>query len=241
MLGPRTLPRTQPDGLQLTIAGPGVDAPADQDWSFVVRAANDGPGLLADTRVIEIPPVTGTLLSARASQGQCSVGTIAVCDLGSLAPGSEAFVVVTIQAAGERDFVSTGLASARAADGTTREASAQVITRGVRHAPALTLRRPIADTTFWIEHNNTVQWTLRGVAGGVNVDLSRDDGATWTRLSDEVENVGFYDWTGAGAVTSRGRIRVSSLTQARSLPHLTQLHDCSSLVASGVVERMSAS
>ncbi len=63
-----------------------------------------------------------------------------------------------------------------------------------------------------------MQWTLRGVAGGVSVDLSRDDGATWTRLIDEAENVGFYDWTGIGAETSRARIRVSSVSR----PELTQ-------------------
>jgi hypothetical protein len=63
-----------------------------------------------------------------------------------------------------------------------------------------------------------VQWTLRGVAGGVSIDLSRDDGATWTRLSDEVENVGFIDWTGSGDLTSRARIRVTSVTR----PDLTQ-------------------
>lgn len=215
VLGPRTMPQGQPEGLQLTIAGPGADAPTDQDWSFVVRVANHGPGHLADTQVIEMPPATAPLMSARASQGQCSVGTIAACDLGSLAPGSEAFVVVTIQATGERDFVSTALASARADDGTTREASAQTITRGVRHAPALTLRRPMGGTTFRIGRSNTVQWTLHGVAGGVSVDLSRNAGASWTRLSAEVENVGFYDWTGTGAVTSRARIRVSSLIRPR--------------------------
>ena len=88
----------------------------------------------------------------------------------------------------------------------------------VRHAPALALRRPVSDTLFRIGRNNTVQWTLRGVTGGVSVDLSRDDGATWTRLADEAENVGFYDWTGVGATTSRARIRVTSVTN----PALTQ-------------------
>jgi hypothetical protein len=67
---------------------------------------------------------------------------------------------------------------------------------------------------------------LRGIAGGVTVDLSRDDGATWTRLSDEVENVGFYDWTGVGEITSRARVRVSSRTR----PELTQTSPAFSIV-----------
>jgi hypothetical protein len=76
----------------------------------------------------------------------------------------------------------------------------------------------VAETTFWINRNNTIQWTLRGVAGGVSIDLSRDDGATWTRLGEQAENVGFYDWTGAGNLTARARIRVTSLAR----PELTQ-------------------
>ena len=135
-----------------------------------------------------------------------------------MAPGSAAFVIVTIRATGERDFVSTAVVSARAEDGARREASAMTTTRGVRHAPALALRRPVGETTFWIGRNNTIQWMLRGVAGGVSIDLSRDDGETWTRLSDEAENVGFYDWTGVGEETFRARIRVTSVAR----PELTQ-------------------
>ena len=225
---PRVAPRGQPEGFRLTLAGSGNTLPADQEWSFVVKAANHGPGALSDARVIEMPPATARLVSARPSQGQCAVGTIATCDLGTLAPGSEAFVIVTILAEGERDFVSSAVASARAADGSMREASAQTITRGVRYAPALALRRPFEGTTFRIDRNNTVQWTLRGVTGGVSIDLSRDEGATWTRLSDDVENVGFYDWTGVGPATSRAKIRVASVTR----PDFTQTSPIFSIVPS---------
>ena len=215
---PRTAPRGQPSGLHVTIAGPGAAAAVDEDWTYVVAVANHGPARVSETRVLEMPPTTAQLVSARASQGECSTGTIVSCELGSLAAGSDAFVVVTIRANAERDFVSTAIASATADDGSRPESSAQAITRGIRHAPTLTLRRPVGDTAFRIARNNTMQWTLRGVPGGVTIDLSRDDGATWTRLGDDVENVGFYDWTGAGELTSRARIRVSSRTR----PQLTQ-------------------
>ena len=195
---PRATPQGLPTGLRVTIAGPGAAVPIDREWSFVVMVSNHGPGRLSETNVIEMPPATAQLLSARPSQGECSVTSIASCNLGSLAPGSEAFVVVTVRATNEGDFVSTALATASGHDGVKQESSAVTTTRGVRHSPALTLRRPDAVTTFWIGRNNTVQWTLRGVAGGVSIDLSRDDGASWTRLTDEAENVGFYDWTGIG-------------------------------------------
>jgi hypothetical protein len=146
------------------------------------------------------------------------MGTVATCDLGNLAAGSAAFMIVTIRTAGDREFVSTAVVSARGEDGSRREASALTMTRGGSHPPALALHRPIGGTTFGIGRNNTVQWTMRGVTGGVRIDLSRDDGESWTSLSDEVENVGFFDWTGAGQATSRARIRVSSLAK----PELTQ-------------------
>ena len=211
VLRPRIVPEGQPAGLEVTIAGPGNAAPIDSDWSFVMMVANHGPGRLTETRAIEMPPGDAQLLSVRASQGQCSLGAIATCDLGNLAPGSQAFVIATVRAAGERDYISTAIASAKADDGSARESSALTTTRGIRYAPALTLRRPVSDTTFWIGRNNTVQWTLRGVTGGVSVDLSRDDGATWTRLTEEADNVGFYDWTGTGVLTSGAKIRVTSL------------------------------
>jgi hypothetical protein len=144
--------------------------------------------------------------------------TIVTCDLGPLAAGSEAFAVITIQAPGEGDVVSTAIAGARAADGSRREQSALTMTRSVRRDSGLTLRRPDAGTVFRIGRNNTIQWTLRGAAGGVSIDLSRNDGATWMRLGEIAENVGFYDWTGVGDVTTRARIRVSSLSD----PKLTQ-------------------
>ena len=218
VVSPRVTPRGQRTGLSVTIAGPGSAASVDHDWPFVVRIANDGPDGLSNVRVIESPPAGTRLMSAQPSQGQCAGGMIAACEIGSLAAGSEAFVIVTIRATDERELASTAIVTARAHDGSTREASALTTTRGARHAPALALRRPVGPTTFRIGRNNTVQWTLRGVAGGVSIDLSRDDGATWNGLSDEVENVGFYDWTASGPPTSHARIRVTSLTR----PELTQ-------------------
>jgi hypothetical protein len=103
---------------------------------------------------------------------------------------------------------------------TNESIATETMTRVVRHPPSLALRRPVSDTQFRLGRNNTVQWTLRGAAGGVRVELSRDNGGTWTALSDVAENVGFYEWTGSGAVTSRARIRVTSLTNP-ALSHIS--------------------
>jgi hypothetical protein len=215
---PRVSPQGLPAGLRVTLAGPGSAAPVDRDWSYVVRVVNQGPYSVSDAQLLHMPPSTSQLLSARASQGECTVTTIVSCNLQTIAAGSEAFVFVTIRAPGEGDYVSTAVATAIATDGSKQESSALAMTRGVRHVPALSLRRPMSDTVFWIGRNNTIQWTLRGVAGRVSIDLSRDDGASWTRLIDEAENVGFYDWTGTGDATLQARIRVTSVAR----PELSQ-------------------
>ncbi len=224
---PRASPRVAVSPLSVTLAGPAVGSPLDTSWTFVVRVANDGPGVLSDMRVIETPPASTKLISARPSQGECSIGTAVTCDLGSLAPGSEAFALVTVHGGVEGNLVSTSIASARATDGSRVERSALTTTRSRRSVSELTLRRPEAATIFRVGRNNTIQWTLRGTAGGVSIDLSRDDGATWTRLSENAENVGFFDWTGVGASTSSARIRVSSVSN----PQLTQTSPAFSIAA----------
>jgi hypothetical protein len=107
-----------------------------------------------------------------------------MCLASPLAPGSEAFALVTVHGGVEGDLVSTSIASVRATDGSRVERSALTTTRSRRSVSELTLRRPDAATIFRVGRNNTIQWTLRGTAGGVSIDLSRDHGATWTRLSE---------------------------------------------------------
>jgi len=224
---PRMSPPAAASDFSVTLTGPAAASPADTVWTFLVRVANDGPGTMSETRVVEMPPAATRVVSVRPSQGECAMSTVVACEFGSLAPASEAFAVITVAGSVEGQLPSTVIASARAADGSRREQSALTITRSARPEPDLTLRRPDASTIFRIGRNNTIQWTLRGVSGGVSVDLSRDAGITWTRLSESAENVGFYDWTGAGTITTRARIRVSSLTN----PQLTQTSPVFSIVA----------
>jgi len=213
VLRPRMQPQGQPTGLSVSI-GEGSDPSAlGEDWTYAVTVSNHGPGPLENTRVIEMPPGDARLIAARPSQGQCEVGAVATCDLGGLAAGSDAVVIVTIRASGEGEFVSTAVASATDSGGTRSEASALATTRGVNYTPSLALRRPLNGTTFRIGRNNTVQWTMRGVTGGVRVELSTNEGRTWSALSESAPNTGFFDWTASGAPTSRARIRVTSVSR----------------------------
>jgi len=224
---PRAEPRGQPTGLGVTIGEPADPMPTGRDWIYVVTASNHGPGRLDDVRVTEMPPRDAQILSAQASQGRCTVGSIATCDLGNLAAGSDGVVIVTIRVKDEGDFVSTAIARGRTAEGDVREASALVSTRGVEYSPRLTLRRPDGGTTFSTGRNNTVQWTLRGVNGAVRIELSRNDGANWIALADDAPNTGFFDWLATGPGTTRARIRVTSVDR----PELTQTSEGFAIIA----------
>jgi choice-of-anchor B domain-containing protein len=224
---PRAIPQGVPTGLSVTLSGPGSAAVGD-DLVFVVKVTNHGPDRRSGIRVTEMPPSAAQLLSTRSSQGTCSVSAIAACELGNLAPGADAFVFVTVRATTEGDLFSTAMANASSDDRSSNDSrTATTTTRLIRYAPSLALVRPASGTQFRLGRNNTVQWTLRGVAGSVSIDVSQDDGATWTRLSEAVENVGFYDWTGVGTATSRAKIRVTSVSN----PALTETSPSFSILA----------
>lgn len=218
VLRPRMSPTGLRPGLSLTLSGPGTSSVGDE-LTFVVRVTNNNPDWRSQVRVTEMPPSSAQLLSARPTQGTCAVSAIVTCELGKLAPGAEAFVMVTVRSTTEGDLISTAGTTGASDDRLQVEMlAAATTTRLARDSPALTVRRPASGTLFRLGRNNTIQWTLRGATGGVTIDLSRDDGASWTRLSDAQENVGFYDWTGDGVVSSRARVRVTSVTN----PGLTQ-------------------
>lgn len=228
LVRPRMAPAGLRSGLTVTLSGPQTAA-SGEDLVFVARVANEGPGRRSGIRILGMPPSGAELVSVRPSQGACSTSAVATCELGSLPPGADAVVVVTARTTRDGDLVSSVAASGSSDDRVINEShTVAVATKIIRHMPSLTLRRPaISETVFRLGRNNTVQWTLRGVTGGVAIDLSRDDGATWTRLTDEAENVGFYDWTGTGLATSRARIRITSLAN----PTLTETSPGFSILA----------
>jgi hypothetical protein len=227
LVRPRMAPTGVRSGLTVTLSGPHTAA-YGEDLVFVARVANEGPDRRSGIRLLEMPPTGAELVSVRSSQGACSMSAVAACEIGNLAPGSDAFIVLTVRTTREGDRASSVVVSGSSDDRVINEShTADMTTTIVRHTPSLTMHRPSSDTVFRLGRNNTVQWTLRGVRGGVAIDLSRDDGATWTRLTDEAVNVGFYDWTGTELPTSRARIRITSLAN----PALTETSPGFSILA----------
>ena len=124
---------------------PATPRRSTQDWSFVVMVANHGPGpSVGDARHRNAAGDRATAVGASRRRASARSATVATCELGSLAPGSEAFVIVTIRATGERDLVSTAIVSARADDGSTnaRPRRRRRLAASGTHQRS-TLRRPV--------------------------------------------------------------------------------------------------
>jgi uncharacterized repeat protein (TIGR01451 family) len=67
-------------------------------FSYTVTARNRGPGTAGSVVVTETPDPALDLISAVPSQGTCSLVVPVRCDIGALAPGASATVLVTVRA-----------------------------------------------------------------------------------------------------------------------------------------------
>ena len=53
-----------------------------------------------------------------------------------------------------------------------------------------------------------IRWKSVGVGGNVQIQLSRDDGASWTTIVENTANDGAEEWNVMGPATTQARIRV---------------------------------
>lgn len=79
---------------------------------------------------------------------------------------------------------------------------------------SVTVTAPNTAVTWTIGSTRTVTWThTLGTGSAVRLEVSRDNGATWTVLSASVPNAtatgGSFAWTVNGPATTAGRIRVT--------------------------------
>ena len=80
--------------------------------------------------------------------------------------------------------------------------------------PTLTVTSPNTAVSWGIGGTRALTWTHNIPTGGrVNIDLSRDEGATWTSIATAVPNSasrsGTYSWLVTGPVTAAARLRIS--------------------------------
>jgi choice-of-anchor B domain-containing protein len=214
VLRPRRAPAGLRRGVSVSVAVTNRPATAGSDLVHVARVVNHGPEAAPGVQVTIQLPEGAT--SASPSQGTCTTTTIVTCALGGIAAGGEVSIAVSSRPRSQGGHVATARVSFdRIADDPDDNVATQVTQVGAA-LRELRLAFPNGGETVRNGRAATIQFTLRGVEGGVRIDLSNDDGRTWTALSSNAPNNGFFDWVPAGA-GQQARVRVSSVAD----PQLT--------------------
>jgi uncharacterized repeat protein (TIGR01451 family) len=150
-----------------TASTPTVDVGANFDYTITAR--NRGPGPADSVVITDTPDASLELVSAVPSQGTCSADVPLRCDLGGLAPGAAATVVVTVRAlaAGPlRNGVTVISATPTVTPPPVPALPARVAVAGViaRSGPGVTLRK--AASRRVVRSGATVTFTLTATARG---------------------------------------------------------------------------
>ncbi|HJW76162.1 MAG TPA: FG-GAP-like repeat-containing protein [Thermoleophilia bacterium] len=164
---------------------------------------------------VEVPPPTVAITSPADGSTVTTATPQLVFDVGGAAPGG---LVVKV------DGVEVGTPSGGNLDALF----------GGQHTVAVTAtdalgNQTTATSTFWVElvppavtapnggerwalgSTQTIAWTP-GNGADVTIELSRDNGSTWTPLFTSTANDGSESWTVSGSATSQARVRISNLS-----------------------------
>lgn len=79
--------------------------------------------------------------------------------------------------------------------------------------PTLTLTAPNGGQTFTQGETRTVAWTTSGIVAQVNLELSLDNGGTWSALATNLSNTGSFAWFIAQAPSTQALVRVRDSAQ----------------------------
>lgn len=75
--------------------------------------------------------------------------------------------------------------------------------------PIVTVTQPTPGVEWSIGSSREITWTSNlPITGTVDLDLSRDGGASWSVVAAAVPNSGSYQWTVTGPLTQRAQVRV---------------------------------
>jgi hypothetical protein len=78
--------------------------------------------------------------------------------------------------------------------------------------PAINVTAPASNDIWYTYTTRTIQWSTVGVGGNVNVEVSRNGGATWELILVDTPNDGSADWTVTGPSSEGAVMRVRSIT-----------------------------
>jgi hypothetical protein len=79
-------------------------------------------------------------------------------------------------------------------------------------AQNITLMSPNGGERWVVGSTQTITWSSEGVAGQVNIFISRNGGSTWTSLMTNRTNNGSKSWVVTGPATAQARIKVVSVS-----------------------------
>ena len=102
-------------------------------------------------------------------------------------------------------------ATATNAAGDTSEFSQAVAVQQTQPA-SITVGSPNGGEDWPINTTQMITWTSSNLSGNVNIELSRDGGATYTTLFANTPNDGPQSWRVTGPATTQAVMRISSVT-----------------------------
>src|SRR5262245_15655317 len=83
--------------------------------------------------------------------------------------------------------------------------------------PAVVVTAPAGGEVLAGGTPTTIEWTATGpnlTAEPINIDVSTDDGASWSAVAGPLANTGTYSWSLPLIDSARCRVRVSALDEA---------------------------
>jgi len=83
-----------------------------------------------------------------------------------------------------------------------------LILAGDARLPHLTLVAPSGGELWHIGTSHSIEWLSNGTSGFVNIEISRDNGVTWTTLFEHIPNTHEKYWTVTDPVSEACRIRI---------------------------------
>jgi hypothetical protein len=195
------------DGASLlwTLAGPLPPPPVlevtPSSWEF----GNVTVGSTKDLTFTVKNPGGGTLWGSAAISGNSAFSLVGTSDF---VLGAQATMLVTVRfAPSGTGAVSATVNFSSNAGNTSRGVSGT----GVSAPPSIAVTNPAGGATWPINSTRTITWTSSGVIGKVSIQLSRDDGATWSPIVGNTPNNGNRNWKVQGPATGQARIRVCSV------------------------------
>jgi VCBS repeat-containing protein len=80
--------------------------------------------------------------------------------------------------------------------------------------PGITVMAPALGDVWTIGSEQTIRWLSFNVTGNVSVEISYDNGNSWTTLAADTANNGVFQWTVNGTATDQAVVRITPLADS---------------------------